>query len=69
MRTKPVPLFLLAAAWLIVASSAFANEPGTCPPAGSPPVGPTPPYRLHRQWSPELRRLLGDEQRQLLEWL
>ena len=44
MRTKPIPLFLFIAALLAVASAAFANEPDTCAPAGSPFVGPTPPY-------------------------
>jgi hypothetical protein len=44
LRTKSTPLFLLIAALFIVASAAFANEPGACAPTGSPFVGPTPPY-------------------------
>jgi hypothetical protein len=52
IKKHALTLSLLVAAVLVVAPTAFANQPGNCPPLGVVNVGPPPPYDFVANGSP-----------------
>ena len=61
IKKHALTLSLLVAAVLVVAPTAFANQPGNCPPLGVVNVGPPPPYDFVANGRPDETNLCWAE--------